>query len=147
MYLQCVCVFRVDSDDRIQRNVRWLACDSCLSLLCIWLNSNYRSTVQVGLLNVILRWGQWWVCKWTGIYISRFQHNVDRNERVFDGTSYCMKPEKMWNKRSRWSSTWNEYTVGYRLILISLPVPLCNVLSDCLSLLGIVFKMYVWNCF
>jgi len=68
------------------------------------------------------------------VYISRIQHNAHRNERVFDGTSYCMKPEKMWNKRSRWSSTWNEYTVWYRLILITLTVPVCKVLSDYLCL-------------
>jgi len=82
-----VCVFRVVSDYKIQRNVRWLACDSCLSLLCIWLNSNCRSIVQVGILKMILRWGQRWVCKWTVIYIYIyiyiFNCNSDGHEAVY----------------------------------------------------------------
>ena len=37
-YSVCVCVFRVASGDKIQRNVQWLACESCLSLLFMLLN-------------------------------------------------------------------------------------------------------------
>jgi len=54
----CVCVCHVASGDKIKRNVRRLACDWCLSLRCILLNSNYCCIVKVGLFKIVLPAGQ-----------------------------------------------------------------------------------------
>ena len=92
-----VCVCHVASGDTIQRHVRWLAGFWCLSLLRILLNSKYCSTIQVGLLKMVLPTGQWRFCKRTAVYTYMYilfpAKCVERFVTVYD-TNYDTKPEK-----------------------------------------------------
>jgi len=51
--------------------------------------------------------------------------------------------KRIWNERHNNPLSDNEYTDGYRLILISLSVPLCDVLSDCLYFVWYRIIMHV----
>ena len=98
IYSQCtyrMCGFHVASGDKIQGNLRWLAGDSCLSLLCVLLSSIYRCRAQVRLLTMALLTGKWRLCKWKAIYIYiyHFQQNVCRKVRV------CLRHELWFEAR------------------------------------------------
>lgn len=53
--------------------------------------------------------------------------------------------KRTWNNWHNGPSTGNEQNVGYRLILISLSVPLCDVLSDCLSYVCHCIQKYMYE--
>jgi len=101
IYCECtytVCVCHVACGDKIQKNVGWLACLWCLSLLCILLNSKYRCRVQVGLLRVVLLTGKWRFGKWKALYIYKFIEflpNVCRMLRV------CLRHELWYEVREK----------------------------------------------
>ena len=152
----CVYVFRVASDEKIQRNVRWLAGFWCLTLLCMLSNSNYRCIVEVGLLKMVLPTKKWRFFKWTDIYIYMcvyvcvynylFQGNACRRVRV------CLRQE-LWHETRNGCGASN--IISHQLatnLLLNIDwywfhfVFLCVIFYLLAFTLYVsVLKMYVWN--
>lgn len=120
MYLQSLCVLRGfwwQNSEKCALTGGFV----CLSLLCILLNSKYYCRLS---------------------YPTKCMSKV---ACLFETRVMTWSQKRTWNNWHNGPSTGNEQKVGYRLILISLSVPLCDVLSDCLSYVCHCIPKYMYE--